>query len=305
MTKYRKAAKKPTRRLFLTTAGQLAVGYSLIPLHGVAASAMPSRFTIGLSQYSLRALFKNGTLDPLDFPAFAVNTFGIETIDLSESQLPKDKLDDFTYLEMLRNRASNAGTNLYLLMAEVLDATETNRRESIEELLPSIKRTQALGCQFTRVFLKVPGEDPAAGTTLAVEALKPLADAAAKSKVTLVIEPGASPLSEKGAFLAEVAKRLDHPACRLMPDFGKLRNNVYEGTEAMLPWTATISCKMHNFDNAGNQPDFDYPRLIKMIAASEYRGVLAIEWEGERLTPIEGVKASQRLIENSLAELAS
>ena len=130
--------------------------------------------------------------------------------------------------------------------------------------------------------------------------MKPLADGAAKKKLTLVIEPGASVLCRKGAFLAEVAKTLNHPACRLMPDFGKLRDNVYDGTEAMLPYTASISAKMHSFDDAGNQPHFDYVRLMKIIAASEYRGYLAIEWEGNKLKPVEGVKASQRLIERAL-----
>ena len=71
----------------------------------------------------------------------------------------------------------------------------------------------------------------------------------------------------------------------------------------MLPHTQTISCKMHSFDNEGNQPDFDYPRLMKMIANSEYSGYLAIEWEGSALDPVKGVKASQALISRSLATL--
>ena len=85
-----------------------------------------------------------------------------------------------------------------------------------------------------------------------------------------------------------------------MPDFGKLKDNVYEGTEAMLPHTVTVSCKMHSFDKTGNQPDFDYPRLMGMIKKSDYKGILAIEWEGSVLEPILGVKASKELIEKSL-----
>ncbi len=89
-----------------------------------------------------------------------------------------------------------------------------------------------------------------------------------------------------------------------MPDFGKLRNNVYDGTEAMMPYTATISCKMHSFDDKGNQPDFDYTRLMKIIDKAGYRGILAIEWEGHKLKPVPGVKASKKLIEASLESLA-
>ena len=52
------------------------------------------RFTLGLSQYSLRALLRDGSLDALDFPRFTVDQFGLDAIDLWEGGLPKDKLDD-------------------------------------------------------------------------------------------------------------------------------------------------------------------------------------------------------------------
>ena len=150
-----------------------------------------------------------------------------------------------------------------------------------------------------RIFLKAPGALPSKGLEASVEALKPLADEAAKKKLTIAIEPGASELTQKGAFLAKVASRLNHPALKLMPDFGKLKDNVYEGTQVMLPHTITVSCKMHSFDQDGNQPDFNYPRLMKMIKQSKYKGILAIEWEGSVLKPIAGVKASKKLIEKS------
>ena len=153
---------------------------------------------------------------------------------------------------------------------------------------------------MVRVFLKAPGTDPVVGLKASVEALKPLADEAAKRELSIAIEPGASPLSQKGAFLAKVAAKLKHPALGLMPDFGKLKDNVYKGTEAMLPQTITVSCKMHSFDKEGNQPDFDYPRLMKMIRQSKYKGILAIEWEGSALEPVPGVLASKKLIEESL-----
>ena len=131
-------------------------------------------------------------------------------------------------------------------MAGALDANPEKAEASRQNLLPSIDRTATLGAQYMRVFLRAPGEDEASGIKASVEALKPLADAAAKKDVMIVIEPGASKLSQRGAFLAEVCKQLDHPALRLMPDFGKQVNNVYDGTEAMMPYTVTISCKMHS-----------------------------------------------------------
>lgn len=278
------------------------MGASILPvLPSLQAAVDASRFTIGLSQYSLRALLKDGSLEALDFPAFTKEQFGITAIDLWEGGLPQDKLDDKAYLESMRQRAADLEMDLFLLMAGALDAAPEKREASLATILQSLDRAQVLGTPLVRVFLKAPGKEKGAGLAASVEALKPLADAAAEKSLTIAIEPGASPLSQQGEFLAKVATELHHPALRLMPDFGKLKDNVYDGTAAMLPHTVTVSCKMHSFDEAGNQPDFDYPRLMKMIADSGYSGILAIEWEGHALEPIPGVKASQKLIEKSLA----
>ena len=272
-----------------------------MPATASAKHHEPKRFTLGLSQYSLRALLKDGSLDALDFPQFTVDQFGIKAIDLWEGGLPKDKLDDSKYLASMRKRAEQAGTDLFLLMSGALDASEKKREVSTAKILASFDRAVQLGAPMVRVFLKAPGTEWSAGLKASVEALKPLADEAAKRNLTIAIEPGASPLSQKGAFLAKVATKLKHPALGLMPDFGKLKDNVYKGTEAMLPHTITVSCKMHSFDESGKQPDFNYLRLMKMIKQSKYEGILAIEWEGSALEPVPGVLASKKLIEKSLA----
>ena len=293
--------KSINRRSFLQTSGGIGLASSAFSISLSAKHHKKMRFTIGLSQYSLRALLKDGSLDALDFPKFTVDQFGINAIDLWEGGLPKDKLDDPKYLAMMRKKADQAGTDLFLLMSGALDASPKKREASTAKISASFDRAVQLGAPMVRVFLKAPGTDPVAGLQASVEALKPLADEAAKKNLTIAIEPGASSLSQKGAFLAEVATELKHPALKLMPDFGKLKDNVYKGTKAMLPHTVTVSCKMHSFDKNGNQPDFDYPRLMTMIEQSAYKGILAIEWEGSALEPVAGVKASKKLIEKSLS----
>ena len=292
-----------SRRKFLiqTSTVSTAILGGLMPATASAKHHESKRFTLGLSQYSLRAMLKDGSLDALDFPQFTVDQFGIKAIDLWEGGLPKDKLDDSKYLASMRKRAEQAGTDLFLLMSGALDASEKKREVSTAKILASFDRAVQLGAPMVRVFLKAPGTEWSAGLKASVEALKPLADEAAKRNLTIAIEPGASPLSQKGAFLAKVATKLKHPALGLMPDFGKLKDNVYKGTEAMLPHTITVSCKMHSFDESGKQPDFNYLRLMKMIKQSKYKGILAIEWEGSALEPVPGVLASKKLIEKSLA----
>ena len=288
------------RRQFLGYSASLSLCSGILPSVLTAKHHLSERFTLGLSQYSLRALLRDGSLDALDFPQFTVDQFGINAIDLWEGGLPKDKLDDAKYLAKMRSNADQAGTDLFLLMSGALDASPQKREASSVRISKSFDRASQLGAPLVRVFLKAPGTDSQKGVEASVEALKPLADEAAEKNLTIAIEPGASELSQKGDFLAKVATELNHRALKLMPDFGKLKDNVYKGTEAMLPHTITVSCKMHSFDKDGNQPDFDYKRLMKMIKQSKYKGILAIEWEGSALQPIPGVKASQKLIKRSL-----
>lgn len=291
-----------TRRRFLSHAGTSALGAALLPLISCKAFAgsADKRFTMGLSQYSLRELFKSGSLDPLDYPQFAVDNFGIHTIDFWEGGLPEDKLDDMAYFAKLRSRAEAAGCDQFLLMTGGVNGAAKNL-DANKSAVQAIKRTQALGARYLRVFMWTPdkGEEDAVAQG-AVVAMKPLADVAAAHGVTLIVEPGASNRSQHGEFLAKVCGRLNHPNFRLMPDFGKLRGDIYAGTAAMMPYAPIVSCKMHSFDADGNQPDFDYTRLMKTIVDSDFKGILAIEWEGKQLEPIPGVLASKQLIEKSL-----
>ncbi len=265
--------------------------------------AEPGAITVGLSQYSLRQLFAAKTLDPLDYPAFAQREFGIRTIDVYEGGLPKDRLDDFAYLRELKQRATAIGSTIFLWMAGVVDATGAKpeaRQAAHRAHLASLERAEVMGCTFLRVFLKAPNGERGPAVQAAAESLRPLADRAQAKGIVVVIEPGASSWSAQGDFLADVMRAMNHPHCRLMPDFGKLSGDVYAGTRAMMPYAAVISAKTHEFDAEGNQVDFDYVRLMKIIKEAGFRGVVAVEWEGKLLKPVEGTRASQRLVERAL-----
>jgi sugar phosphate isomerase/epimerase len=292
------------RREFLRFAAS-AAAVAAVPAQLRAASS--HGLTLGLSQYSLKGLFAAGKLDPLDYPAFARREFGITELDLWEGGLPADRLDDDNYLTDLRKRATDAGTHLFLLMAGVVDATggsgKAKKKAKPVDHARSMARCAVLGCQYVRLFVSAPEGDRAAAVARRVEALAPLADRAKASGITIAIEPGASTHTQDGAFLAEIMAQLRHSHCRLMPDFGKLRGDIYEGTRAMMPYSAVVSAKTHEFDAAGNQVEFDYFRLMKIVAAARFRGIVAIEWEGKKLDPVAGVHASKKLIERACAAL--
>ena len=71
-------SKLLNRRKFIQNAGKIGLASSSLPFLAKAKHHKKKRFTLGLSQYSLRALLRDGSLDALDFPQFTVDQFRSE-----------------------------------------------------------------------------------------------------------------------------------------------------------------------------------------------------------------------------------
>jgi len=258
-------------------------------------------YKIGLSMYSLRQLFSSGELTAMDYPEYAKKTFGITKIDVWEGGFPKDRIKDPKFYKELKAQADKAGSEIFLYMAKPVDArgkTAAERKAVAEGFFYTVDNASLLGSSFVRVFLRAPNGDRKVALDNSAEALLPIANYAKKKGITIVIEPGASEWSKKGTFLAALAKQMNHPNLRLMPDFGKMVGaDPYGGTAAMMPYTDCVSAKSHDFDKDGNSTNFDYARLMKTINDAGFKGIVAIEYEGHKLGPVEGVKATQKLLQ--------
>jgi L-ribulose-5-phosphate 3-epimerase len=305
------------RRHFIsgTAASTLVAGSGLLLSSPLAVSAAPmpttlgNGITIGLSQYSLRQMFGDGSLDLLDYPAFARKEFGITSIDVWDGGFPGGKLQDPGYLADLKQRAADAGSNIFLLMSGVLDATsktDPERQAQAEKFYPAIDQAARLGCTYVRIFLKAPDNSAdfsrEASADASAAALRVLADRAREQGVVIAIEPAASKLSSQGHYLVSIMERLQHKQCRLMPDFGKISGDVNAATKVMMPHSAVVSAKSHDFDDKGNT-SFDYFGLMKIISEAGFKGIVAIEYEGHKLGPAAGVRATKTLIERAFAAL--
>ena len=54
----------------------------------------------------------------------------------------------------------------------------------------------------------------------------------------------------------------------------------------------------------GNEVNVGFGRLIKIVENSGFKGYTGIEFEGHDITPIEGIKATQALIQREMEKLA-
>lgn len=257
-------------------------------------------YEIGLSMYSLRQLFeaRGGDLDALDYPQFAKKTFGITEIDVWNGGFPEDKREDPNYYKQLKKRADKIGSNFFLLMAGAVDSESKDLKAQAADFNKQVDFAKILGAKYVRVFLKAPKKVKRnESIKRSMAALKPIADYAKSQGLIIVIEPMPKNHSGDGVYLADLAKKMNHPSLRLMPDFGKMRfDDPYAGTIAMMPYAESVSAKSHEFNPDGGSREFDYPRLMKSIVDAGFTGIVAIEYEGKELGPVEGVKATQKLL---------
>ena len=295
-----------SRRSVLQTLGTAAAALTVNPLSGaLEPTAAAAGIRIGLSQYSLRQPFRSGDLDIMDYPGFARDRFGITDIDVWEGGMPAQQQNDSAWLKKMKQTAIDEGSNIFLWMTGAVNCTAADasgRKSEAQKFHQPIDNAAILGCDYVRIFVKAPDIDRTDAVSACVETLSPVADYAHNCDVMLVIEPGASTLTRDGSFVAEIMKTMAHQHCRLMPDFGKLGGDIYAGSKAMLPWTEVVSAKSHDFDADGNEEKFDYARLIGDVRASGFQGIIAIEYEGHKLGPVEGVRATQQLIRRCLTK---
>jgi hypothetical protein len=98
-------------------------------------------------------------------------------------------------------------------------------------------------------------------------------------------------------------KMVDHPNCGTLPDFGNFNlgenreYDRYKGVKELMPFAKGVSAKSHEFDDAGNEVQTDYYKMIKIVLDAGYHGHIGIEWEGDKPGELEGIRLTQRLLE--------
>lgn len=302
------------RRAFLTQAA-LAVGAFALP--GCATSFKCHKqppFKISLAEWSFNGALFGKKLDHLDFPKTARQEFGIEAIELV-NQFFMDKAKDRAYLAEFKKRADGEGVRVLLIMCDdegaLGDPDEAKRRQAVENHYKWAEAAKFFGCHSIRVN----AETRATGSfeeqqERAADGLRRLSDFGAKLGLNVIVENHGG-LSSNGAWLAGVMRKVNLPNCGTLPDFGNFElgggkeYDRYKGVSEMMPFAKAVSVKSHDFDSAGNEVHTDYRRMLKIVLDAGYHGHLGIEYEGEKMSEPDGVRATKRLLERVRDEFAA
>jgi sugar phosphate isomerase/epimerase len=297
-----------TRRDFLKTASIATAAIGAPTLSFAAQPAKKGRFAISLAEWSLHRTLFGKTITNLDFPRLAKEEFGVAGLEYV-NQFFKDKAKDTAYLTELKTRAEGFGLKNVLIMIDgegMLGAPdEAERTKAVENHKPWIDAAKFLGCHATRVNAASRGEY-AEQQKLAADGLRRVGEYGAAQAISVIVENHGG-LSSNGEWLAGVMKLVNMPGVGTLPDFGNFRVSQtqeydrYKGVAELMPYAKGVSAKSHDFDAQGNETHTDYKKMLDIVIASNYKGFIGIEYEGQKLSEPEGIKATKALLDKLLA----
>ena len=304
------ASERSSRRDFLSSTAAVgaavALGNTALFAAEPTATTVKEPFQISLAEWSLhRALFGK-KVDHLDFPKIAKNDFGITAVEYV-NQFFKDKAKDASYIGEMKKRCDDLGVRSLLIMCDdegmLGDADEKRRARAVENHYKWVEAAKALGCHSIRVNAASSGSwDDQLGR--AADGLRRLSEFGAKHGLNVIVENHGG-LSSNGAWLSAVMRRVNLPNCGTLPDFGNFNvsrteeYDRYKGVDELMPFAKGVSAKSHDFDAQGNETHTDYARMLDIVVRKhDYHGHLGIEYEGEKLPEMEGIRATLKLLKS-------
>lgn len=303
------------RRSFLRNLGFAAVATtaasSTMDAWAETAAKKPF-FEISLAEWSLHRALRSKKMTNLDFPVMAKKEFGISIVEYV-NQFFMDKANDTAYLKELLQRCKDNGVKNHLIMCDgegnLGDKDAAKRKKAVENHYKWVDAAKFLGCKTIRV--NAAGEGTAEEVKKnAIEGLHQLSEFAAKTGINVIVENHGG-YSSNGQWLSEVMKGVNLKNCGTLPDFGNFcmkhkagnyfeceeEYDRYKGTEELMPFAKGVSAKVYNFDEKGNCVETDYSRIMNIVKKSGFRGIVGIEYEGDKLSEEEGIRKSKVLLE--------
>ena len=212
----------------------------------------------------------------------------------------------------MKSRAEGEGVKSLLIMCDgegkLGDANLGERMKAVENHYKWVAAAKELGCHSIRVNAASSGSYDEQSYR-AADGLRALTEFADDHDINVIVENHGG-LSSNGAWLAQTIKAVDHDRCGTLPDFGNFRVSKdemydrYKGVTELMPYAKAVSAKSHDFDDEGNETHTDYMKMMKIVLDAGYKGYVGIEYEGSKLGEVEGIHATNKLLQRVRKELA-
>jgi sugar phosphate isomerase/epimerase len=231
------------------------------------------------------------------------------------NQFFKDKAKDESFLVEMKKRAADHGVTSLLIMidgeGQIGAPDEAARIKTVDNHKKWVDAAKFLGCHSVRVNAGSSGSFEEQ-QKLAADGLRRLSEYAATVGLNVLVENHGG-LSSHGAWLAGVMKLVGMDNCGTLPDFGNfvirrgdlpLEYDRYLGVDELMPFAKAVSAKSHDFDESGNETATDFSRMMRIVLSHGYDGYVGIEYEGGRLSEMDGIRKTKELLQRLQTELA-
>ncbi len=261
---------------------------------------------LAVQQYSFNRQLKSGELAMIDYPGTVVEGTGIKALEYFNGHM-EEKAGDTGFFEAVRERCDDLGAANTMMLCRGKDALDSSdpsvRSAAIEGYRPWLEATKILGGQYIRVDVRSDG-DPDEQKKHAADGLTALCEVAGNEFDMGIVVENHGGHSGNGKWVADLMKTVGLENCGTLPDFQNFKEyDPYLGIEEMMPWAKIVCAKSKEFDEAGNEVNVDYRRMLKIVKDSGFTGYIGIEFEGHGVDPIAGINLTKNLIETVMSEL--
>lgn len=292
------------RREFLKKSGLALLGMGIAPSLAANSETFFARkpfFSISLAQWSLHQALFDKQMTNLEFPVRTKSDFGIDAVEYVSVFF--DSTSDKYVNELRRVCLDNDVDSVLIMVDQEGNLGATNERErikAVENHYKWIEAAKLLGCQSIRVNARGEGSREEVAQA-AVDGLGRLTEYGSTEGINVIVENHGG-YSSDGEWLSGVIREVGSPYCGTLPDFGNFKisdGNVYDrykGVKELMPYAKGVSAKSHVFNDAGDETNTDYYKMMKIVKDAGYRGYVGIEYEGKELSEQAGIMATKALL---------
>lgn len=265
---------------------------------------------LSLCGWSLNRLFRReaSPLTLLEFPAFALDQFGIDAVELNNIYFESTEP---AYLDRLRATADAAGSTMLNIAVDekgdLASDDEAVRLASVENYARWLPVARRLGCGVIRANSGGrDARDRERAIANCTDSFRRLCDIGRPLGVALMIENHWGISADPDVMVRIVTDVCDThgaDAMHTLVDWGNWPDDVdrYAAIERTMPLAIAVHAKVNDIDADLNHPRFDHARCLSISRDAGYDDYLGIEYEGAD-DPVVGIRRGATLLRRLIAQ---
>ena len=232
----------------------------------------------------------------VDFPEMVADRYQVHTL---EFVAPHFESTSPSYLKELNARLAKAHSRVVNIPVDIeefwtggglSDQNEGVRGKAVQGAMKWIDVGRALGCRSVRCD---PGKMHPDNLTPTANSYRKIGGYGQTKGLKVIIENHDEIGSTHPEVLVNLFKMVGQHRVGALPDFGNFSDEATRerGLTLLFPWAFDVChAKGYEFDAAGKETKFNFPKCVEISKKANFRGVYSVEFEGPNTyDPYEGV----------------